>query len=362
VHQIQTLLERAGCWLLRSGIQDESGGVARYYRSDLGRNARISTEITGYAASCFAWLHERTGRAEYAEASLRAARFLTRAAWDRRLAIFPFEYAANGDAPPALAYFFDSGIIIRGLLSAWRMSGEAELLDAAVAAGHSMLENFQNGAAVHPILALPGKRPLPYEPRWSASPGCYQLKSALAWHDLAAETGEPRFLAAYEAVLEQSLASHGAFLDGDADREKIMDRLHAYAYFLEGLLPVLDRPRCAAVYRDGVERIANRLRAIEPLFVRSDVYGQLLRARLFGAALASAPLHATEAAREAAEAATFQIESADVRTQGGFGFGRKASGPLPFVNPVSTAFCLQALAFWHDHQAGAFEARRHALI
>jgi hypothetical protein len=70
------VLEAAGRWFLRSGIQEASGGVARYYRSDLRQNAAISTEITGYAVSALLFFHGRTGQSEYLEAALQAARFL----------------------------------------------------------------------------------------------------------------------------------------------------------------------------------------------------------------------------------------------------------------------------------------------
>src|ERR1700744_1988281 len=54
-------LEQAGCWFLRSGIQEPSGGVARYFLADAGRNKPVSTEITGYAASAFSYLYSVTG-------------------------------------------------------------------------------------------------------------------------------------------------------------------------------------------------------------------------------------------------------------------------------------------------------------
>ncbi len=43
---LSAFLEHAGCWFLNSGIQEPDGGVARYYRSDAGRNAAVSNEIT----------------------------------------------------------------------------------------------------------------------------------------------------------------------------------------------------------------------------------------------------------------------------------------------------------------------------
>jgi hypothetical protein len=356
------LLEAAGRWFLRSGIQESNGGVARYYRSDLGQNAPVSTEITGYAVSALLFFHDRTGLAEYQVAALQAARFLTRTAWDRKLETFPFEHSVNGDRSRALAYFFDCGIIVRGLLAAWRASKEDEFRDTAIAAGRAMMKDFQRSDAIHPILDLPGKQPLAYEPRWSASPGCYQLKSAMAWQELFETTGEMDFFRAYESAVAAALANEYEFLPGETNREKVMDRLHAYAYFLEGLSPMLHRSDCAHAYREGIDRIAAYLGEIAPLFARSDVYAQLLRARLLGEAFGVIPLDHAAAAQEAGQAAAFQLSAEDDRVAGGFSFGRKCGEPMPFVNPVSTAFCVQALAWWDDRKNNALQARRQLLI
>jgi hypothetical protein len=336
-----TLIHAAGRWFLQSGIQEASGGVARYYRSDLGQNARVSTEITGYAVSALLFLHERTEEAAYQEAGLRAARFLTRVAWDEKLSTFPFELVEG----PRFTYFFDCGIIVRGLLSAWRVTGDAEFRDIAIAAGRAMLADFPSERGIHPILALPDKRPLAWEARWSASPGCYQLKPAMAWHELFEVTGDRAFQCGYEGALTAALENDPAFLPGDSDQQRVMDRLHAYGYFLEGLLPVLDRTECAQAFREGIVRIAGLLREIAPVFARSDVYAQLLRARLLGEARGIVKLDDAGAVEEAAALARFQTES------GGFLFGHRHGEPTPFINPVSTAFCVQALAMWQDRSA-----------
>jgi hypothetical protein len=356
------LTEAAGRWFLRSGIQEPNGGVARYYRSDLGQNAPVSTEITGYAVSALLFFHDRTGHTEYLNAALQAARFLTRTAWDAKLQTFPFEHSVNGDRGRALAYFFDCGIIVRGLLAAWRASNDPEFRDIAIAAGRTMMRDFQSRDAIHPILVLPAKQPLAYEPRWSASPGCYQLKSAMAWQELFEATGEMDFFRAYESAVTAALAGDYDFLPGETNREKVMDRLHAYAYFLEGLSPALHRSDCAHAFREGIDRIAAYLGEIAPLFARSDVYAQLLRVRLLGDASGVVPLDQAVAAREAGQAAAFQVTSPDARVAGGFLFGRKCGQPMPFMNPVSTAFCVQALAWWDDRKNNALQARQQLLI
>ncbi len=356
------LIDAAGRWFLNSGIQEEHGGVARYYRTDLGQNATVSTEITGYSVSALLFIHQRTGQGVYLDAAVKAARFLTRYAWNPRLRTFPFEHSSNGDHSRALTYFFDCGIIVRGLLAAWHATQDAEFRDTAVLAGRTLLADFPAAGTIHPILTLPDKLPLAHQPRWSASPGCYQLKAALAWFELFECTGDADFQHAYESALERTVSTEMDFLPGDANCERVMDRLHPYAYFLEGLLPVLDRPECAAIFRAGLDRAAAYLREIAPQFVRSDVYAQVLRARLFGESIAGIPLDSAAAAHEAQGAAAFQLESDDPRLAGGFGFGRKTGQLLPYANPVSTAFAVQALAMWSDRNNNAPQVSRQALI
>jgi hypothetical protein len=332
----------AGAWLLDSGIQEIGGGVARYYRLDLERNNPVSTEITGYAISAFIYLHSITGDSRYLDRAIRGANFLAQA-WTA--GSMPFEMD-----PPGFTYFFDCGIIVRGLLAAWRATGDATHLELAAAVGRSMATDFAAGSDFHPILALPGKCPTPRDPlRWSQSPGCYQLKSALAWVELADATGDRSLCEPYEHLLSHSLSSYGGFLPGHPERIKVMDRLHPFLYFLEGLLPRANQPCCAAALCDGIRRTAEYLRDI--------VYAQLLRVRLLADRAGAVPLDRDAASWEAARLAGFQAASSDRRVNGGFYFGRSGGSMqgtawLPYVNPVSTAFALQALAIWDGADPG----------
>jgi len=170
----------------------------------------------------------------------------------------------------------------------------------------------------------------------------------MAWHNLFAETKEPRYQQLYDLAVDHALTTQADFLPAPEGPENTMDRLHAYCYFLEGLLPVAARPDCRAALAEGIERVSRYLQEIEPLFVRSDVYAQLLRARLFAHAIPGLNIDRAAAAREAKAIEAFQCGGADPRIAGGYFFGRKGASILPFVNPVSTAFCLQALEMWND--------------
>ena len=338
---------------MHSGIQERDGGVARFYRSDSSTNAAVSTEITGYAASTLAYLHSRTGKQEYLDAAVRAARYLTRQAWDSAASTFPFEPGSDR------AYFFDIGIIVRGLLAVWRATGEEEFRTRAQEAALSLAFDFLGDDSFHPVISLPDKQPLPPEPqqapRWSRKPGCYQLKSALAWREM----GDPHAAQLFDAALEFARATHERFLMEETDREKLMDRLHAYCYFMEALLFTAEREDI----KWGIRRVAGLLREIQPVFERSDVNAQLLRVRLIAHHLDLVSLDESAAREEASRTASFQaLDAADPRIRGGFWFGRKGAQVLPFSNPVSTAFCVQALALWDDHQAGRWSFELQQLI
>jgi hypothetical protein len=252
---------------------------------------------------------------------------------------------------------------VRGLLALWRATGDSEFFEAARKCGSGMARDFLTPEGqYHPILRLPGKTPLERECRWSRSPGCYQLKAALAWYELFEETGESEFAEWYESLLRQALETHDSFLPGDADSARVMDRLHAYGYFLEGLLPVLDRGQGARAFTAGLAKAAGLLRQIAPSFERSDVSAQLLRVRLLAEAAGAAPLDGLCGDEEARRTASFQMEHFDLRIKGGFYFGRKEERLLPFVNPVSTAFGLQALAMWHERRTGRLATTRQMLV
>jgi hypothetical protein len=349
-------IHQAGNWFVHSGIQEPGGGVARFHRSDVGRNEPVSTEITGYAVSTFVYLHSLTGDPQYLDRATAGARYLTGVAWDPGSRTMPFEID-----PARFTYFFDCGIIVRALLAAWRATGTQEFLDVAAALGRQMIRDFDASTGdFHPVLSLPDKLPAPRDPlRWSQSAGCYQLKAALCWWDLAEATGDTEFREPYLRVLDYSLRTYCRFLPGHPDPLRVMDRLHAFSYFLEGLLPHAGEPACAAALCDGLRRVGRHLRDIAPEFERSDVYAQLLRMRLYAAAAGAAPLDREAAAFEAACLAGFQAASAGPRLDGGFYFGRRRGEWMPYVNPVSTGFALQALAMWDA--PGALPLR-HLLI
>ena len=213
------VLPSSGRWFLESGIQNPDGGVARYYLNAERRSLPVSTEITGYAASTFAYLYQRTGNAAYLDRARLTASFLVEKAWNPALQTFPFELAEGSPG-----YFFDCGIIVRGLLAVWRLTGEQRLADIALAAAQSMARDFLTPTAIHPIVALPSRVPFPYAQRWSREPGCFLLKlRELSFQaaDLTFRGGEPVVRGLGElGQCRQCLGHQGGRRVGQGQREQ----------------------------------------------------------------------------------------------------------------------------------------------
>ena len=164
----------------------------------------------------------------------------------------------------------------------------------------------------------------------------------------------------FDAASAIAFASHETFLAEENDREKVMDRLHAYCYFLEALLFTSDAARR---WLRGSIAWDNSCARSRPSFERSDVNAQLLRVRL----VAHHPgivrwMRPRRGKKPRAPRLSRRWKPPTCGLRGGFWFGRKGEQMLPFSNPVSTAFCLQALALWDDHQAGRWSFELPQLI
>jgi hypothetical protein len=318
--------------------------VSRYYRGDTGVRLANSTEITGYAVAGLLVL----GLEDEAR---RAGDFLIDRAWDSDLHIFPFELEGSR----RLAYFFDSGMIARGLLRLAEATDSERYWASAESAAESMIRSFTAERGYHPVVELPEMKAAPYTEWWSRRPGCFHLKAALAWRELWGPDDPD-----YARQLQFSLETVSELLAGETDEAKLMDRLHPYCYFLEGLSPVARDYR--QVIRDGIAEVSEHLHRLAGRVCRSDVFAQLLRLRLLAAAVGAVPLDETAAASEAAVLAGMQLESDDARLDGAFAFGRRDGELIRHANPVSTVFAVQALDWWQDYQNGRFAGSWRELI
>ncbi len=108
-------------WLTRSGIQDESGGLARYYRATENKYEAISTAATGFFISGLLRCAEYSPESPPKQATA-AGRMLIEKAYDMEAGMFLSDLEPTEDNPRKWAYFFDCLIAIRALIDLWRVT------------------------------------------------------------------------------------------------------------------------------------------------------------------------------------------------------------------------------------------------
>lgn len=350
-------------WLANSGIQAAGGGLFRYYCADADEYKKLSTEITAYGIQAYLYL-PLPGQPGLLSNALRAGQFLCYDAGDPDSGLFLFEVPRDESNPNRTAYFFDCAIIIRGLIALWHATGDPMYLERAERCGGSMMQRMSRvDGSFFPMLDLDSGVPSSGSGHWSREPGVHYLKAGLAFSELAELTSSGQFSNTAQALLHWCLSRQEIFLPGDADNGRVADRLHAYCYFLEGLLPFLKKHfECVIALQQGITRVENLLAETREALERCDVIAQLLRLRLLSDYIGVVELDASTAAREAESLLAFQLQTEDRRTNGGFSFGRRSGELVCHANPASTVFALQALRMWMQHQAGELRTTWQELI
>ncbi len=350
-------------WLIRSGIQDESGGVARYYRAHEREYKTISTGITAFFISALVRLHWSKGEPPPGPA-IRAGHFLIEHAFDPASELFFFERGDASDPRASLAYFFDCGIIVRGLLDLWKATSDRAYLECAEKCGLAMTTKMSVvDGSFFPLYDVSANHPHAGSGSWALEPGVYQLKVGMAFLELAEATGLGQFKASMESLLKWSLRLQESFLGDSDDPHRVMDRAHAYCYFLEGLLPeaALDRD-CSQALQYGILRVENLLEEVGKEFERCDVIAQLLRLRIYADLMGVMELSRGRADLEANTIIEYQMQSTDPKIDGGFAFARRNGQIVEHINPMATIFAVQALKMWEQADEGTFRQSWKALI
>lgn len=356
-------------WLNSSGIQDESGGVSRYYRHQTASSQPvahqpISTAVTGYFIRSLLWANRFSGD-EPSERARLAGRFLLEHSFDLSREVFPFEHPMGARPPASLAYFFDCGMTIRALLQLAKATEDPSYLECAERCGLVMSTRMATvDGGFFALFDIDADRPFTDSGSWSVQAEVHQLKVGLAFLELFEATGRGEFEHATQGLRKWCLRRHESFLSTDEPApDKIVSQVYAYACFLEGLLPVaaLEQDSARAL-QFGILQIENLLGEYSEEYQRCDVIAQLLRLRLYADNYGVMELDYNSAAEEAAVVEAFQVQSPDPKIDGGFAFARRNGEIILDINPTATIFAIQALSMWDEGQQGAFRDPWETLI
>ena len=360
---MDSCIRSAWQWLSRSGIQNESGGVARFYRADIQEYRDVSTQSTAFFISTFLRLGDYSQDSAPYEA-LRAGGFLLDRAFHRSKELFAHEVCDEDNSPSAFAYFFDCTIIIRSLVDLWKATKEPAYIECAERCGFA-LQNLMSrmDGSFFAVYDFARDQPLDDGETWSTQPEVYQLKASLALQELTDATGLPEFVAMSDTLRRWCLKRHESFVPDFGDSEERMSQLHAYCYFLEGLLQEASQDMdCSRALQWGILRVENLMEEIGPEFQRSDVLAQLLRLRFYADTFGVLEIDRATVESEVAALIEFQQQSSDPRVDGGFAFARRGAELVHHINPLSTVLALQALTMWESAERGAFRDPWNVLV
>ncbi len=350
-------------WLTRSGIQDESGGLAGSYRAPAGQYEGVLTTATGFFISgllrCAEYPPENPPKQ-----AMAAGRVLIEKAYDTETELFVSDFDSAGNNPRKWAYFLDCLIAIRALIDLWKATKDSAYIGCAEKCGIGIKRNLSRmDGSFFPVHDLARDMPYEADEPWSLQSAVHHLKALPVFLELTEATGLYEFKAMGEDLLQWTLKRHESFLEPDSDSERLMSRLHGYCYFLEGLLPEAGRdPDCSRALQYGLLEIENISQEIGHDYHRCDVIAQLLRLRLYADRLGIMELDFQQAENEAAAIEELQVQSADPKIDGGFAFALKASTPVQHYNPATTVLAIQALQMWEQAAAGSFREGWETLI
>ena len=350
-------------WLTRSGIQKESGGLARCYRAPEDKYEGISTVATGYFISGLLRCAEYPGESPPKQATA-AGRMLMENAYDMESELFLSNQDAAENNPRKWAYFLDCLIAIQALIDLWRVTKNSAYVECAEKCGIGIKRNLSRmDGSFFPVHDIARDMPYEADEPWSLQAQVYHLKAMPIFLELTEATGLYEFKAMGEELLKWTLKRYESFLEPDSDSERLMSRLHGYCYFLEGLLPEAGMdPDCSRALQYGLLEIENISQEIGHEYHRCDVIAQLLRLRLYADRVGVMELDFQQAENEAAAIEELQVQSADPKVDGGFAFALKASRPVQHYNPATAVLAIQALQMWEQAARGSFREGWEVLI
>jgi hypothetical protein len=350
-------------WLAISGIQNQSGGVSEGFHADTRTYSPISTTATGYYIAAQLW-SQRFSRGALPATASRAGSFLLEHAFNMSAEMFPVRVGDNDEEEAHLAYFLDCTVVVRSLTQLWDSTKDPAFLECAERCGlalHSRMPTVDG--AFFPIYDFKTDRAYAEVGSWREEMGVPQLKGGLALLELYKATGRGEFEHDAEALRKWCLRRHESFLPGEVDDAKIIERLHAYCLFLEGLLPgvALDADS-GRILQFGILRVENFLDEFGPELQRCDVLAQILRLRLYADKLGLMELDYKRAEDEAAAIVEFQTQSADPKSDGAFTRYRHTTNSRPQLDLTATVFAMQALEMWDQAEEGGLRDPWEVLI
>jgi UDP-N-acetylglucosamine 2-epimerase (non-hydrolysing) len=391
---IEEARRRVEIWLLTSGIQDRSrnsaqnGGVYCWYDEKEERYPFIYSEITGYYLSFCAYLHVHATDPQTSTAALTSARlaadWLINSAYDQNFSLMLTRYYLDSreaelssaySFKESLAYSFDNGMIVNGLVNLYKVTGDNRYLDMAKRIASSLIDRMQTSDGLFSAtFSLKEKKPLDDLRVWSRHPGSHHVKLAIGFLELYKITGDDKFLTSATRIRDAALHyqhDNGRFEVFGRERDTYT---HYHLYSIEGLLYIaLTNPENKNGHRplDAAYRAFSWL--LQKQFIThtggiassyfnhqtvgnetADILAQTVRlGALFKSLGLLTPRQEQQVHSVVSRLLQFQAQSAQPSVAGGFYYGFGEHGEIiPHVNSWASMFAAQALDMFYRANNG----------
>ena len=362
-------------WFNKSGIQiDEErqdttgknmhGGIHAWFNLETKEHSYIYSEITGYALTTLAYMHDALGEHTFTKDRIRAAADWLVRTQDPTGAAHTAFYTTQEPAQTKRRGFhmFDSGMVYNGLAHAYRTTGEQTYLDAAERSAKWCIAQQRPDGSFPARIDVATGEIIDTDETWSTQPGAFHGKLAIGFLNLFDITKDDIYLRATEKLLEATLAYQqpdGRFLTYG---EKDGTHLHPHSYAVEGLYvaaAVLENDTYLDAARRGIQWSVDQIQdGIAPRFVHSGTPTLAERVDILAQTYRLAQLLDVDAPslhdlRE--KLLSYQYEG-DVESQnGGFLFGKMSDGTTArHVNSWVTMFALQAISLPTDEKMSPY--------
>lgn len=341
-------------WLMRSGIQHDTGAVFAEYEALTTSYTRVSTEAAAWSIQAVLGLGDPPDQ-ERRDVAIAAGRYMMERSFDMQSDLFVDDPTVENRQ----ASFEGCASALRALSVLGRTTGDTAYAECADRCARSILVRMTrvDGSFFTHFESGPQRAV-------GDDGGPEQLKAAAAFIELAEDQGIAELRTAAERLLEFSLQRHEVFINQPAaDDGERLDQLRRYALFLEGLLPfAADQLEASAALQSGIIRLESETKSVAADERPPQFLGYLMRLRLLAEALGLGELDKDQVKTEADLLAEYQLQTSDPSLDGAFGPTRDVTEVGVSLPPHPTVVSLQALQFWDEAKTDGFRRTWRDLI
>lgn len=172
---IKTWFSSSG--LVKTDDSEERGGVHSYYDEQKKQYGFLYPEITGYAVSTFAFLHNIDKNSKFLTMAKMSADWLIKL-YEKYGGII--QSVSNGDSGQRLVYSFDSAVCAKGFLDYYAITNEQKYLDYGKKLVSWLLsEALDKDGTIKPYKNLVTNNFEENTDLWYKQKGCLHIKAAI---------------------------------------------------------------------------------------------------------------------------------------------------------------------------------------